>query len=292
MAERREKLCTAAEAAAQVEDGMRIAIGGFAVYQKPMALVHELIRQRRRNLTLVGAVHSIDADMLIGAGCLKRIETSYVGLEKFGLAQNYRRAAQAGALEIIHYSEMLSWDRFRADREGWPFWPCYFLGGNDTAKYNPDVKPYSCPVTGKTAFAIPAAQPDVVMLHVYAADKFGNVQMQERHLLPQYQDLAMARAAGKLIVTAEKIIDTEELLEKPHLTMIAGFKTTCVAHVPRGSHPTPTLTETLMDDLHFARYARESKTPEAFDAYLQKYVYGVRDFAEYLRLVDAERGEK
>ncbi|MHB1315955.1 MAG: CoA transferase subunit A [Christensenellales bacterium] len=287
MGERTVKLCTLEEAAKYVEDGMRLAIGGFAVYQKPMAMVHALIRAKRRNLTLVGACHSIDADMMIGAGCISRIETSYVGLEKFGLALNYRRAVQNGDIKVVHYPEVLCWDRFRADREGFPYWPVYFLGGSDIVRYNEEIIPYTCPVTGKPVHALPAAKPDVVIIHAYAADKYGNVQIQERYLIPQSQDIIMARAAKKLIVTAEKIIDTEELYKNPQRTVIASFSTTCVVHVPCGSHPTPTLSVTTTDNSHFQLYADACKTPEGFQEYLDKYVYGTKDFASYLQLAGA-----
>ena len=288
MGERTSKLCTLEEAVLHVQDGMRIAIGGFAVYQKPMAMVQELIRAKKRNLTLVGACNSIDADMLIGAGCLSRIETSYVGLEKFGLAMNYRRAVQNGDIKVVHYPEVLSWDRFRADREGFPYWPVYFLSGSDIVKYNPEIIPYTCPVTGKPVHALPAAKTDVVIIHAYAADQYGNVQIQDRYLIPQSQDILMARAAKKLIVTAEKIIDTEELYKNPQRTVIASFSTTCVVHVPCGSHPTPTLSVTTTDEKHFHLYADASKTPESFKEYLDKYIYGVKDFASYLKLTGTD----
>lgn len=150
--ERTEKLCSLEQAVSLINDGDRIAFGGFAVYQKPMAAVQQIIRAGKKDLTIVGCVHSIEADMLIGAGCVSTIETSYVGLEKYGLAANYRRALQEGRIRVVYYPEMLAWDRFRADREGMPFWPVYFLGGNDVARDNPDIKSFTCPITGKQAW--------------------------------------------------------------------------------------------------------------------------------------------
>ena len=164
MAERTSKLCTLSELVSRIPDGSRVAFGGFAVYQKPMAAVRELIRQGKKHLTIVGTVHSLDVDMLVGAGCVDCVETSYVGLERYGLAPNFRRAVQDGRIKLVSYPEMLAWDRFRADREGWPFWPCYSLGGNDVILNNPDIKEYTCPVTGRRAWALPAAKPDVVVI--------------------------------------------------------------------------------------------------------------------------------
>lgn len=289
MSERTVKLCSVEQAASLVSDGDRVAFGGFAIYQKPMAAVQELIRAGRKDLTIVGCVNSIEADMLIGAGCVSTIETSYVGLEKYGLAKNYRRFLQEGKLRVVHYPEMLAWDRFRADREGMPFWPVYFLGGNDVLKDNPDIVPFTCPVTGKQAWAVPAAAPDVVVIHAYQGDRYGNVQIQERSMLPQYLNIDMARACRKLIVTVEKIVETEEIRKNPHLTLIPAFRTAAISHVPFGSHPTSTLSATQEDDRHFQEYLSASSDEQSFGAYLDRYVRNTKDFKDYLALIGASR---
>lgn len=285
--ERSEKLCTLEQAVSLVSDGARIAFGGFAVYQKPMAAVQQIIRAGKKDLTIVGCVHSIEADMLIGAGCVSTIETSYVGLEKFGLAQNYRRAVQEGRVRVVYYPEMLAWDRFRADREGMPFWPVYFLGGNDVARDNPEIKPFICPVTGKQAWAVPAARPDVVVIHAWRADKYGNVQIQERSMLPQYLNVDMARACRNLIVTVEEIVDTEVIKQTPQLTLIPAFRVAAVCHVPHGSHPTATVACTEEDAAHFETYVAASDSTEHFNAYLDEYIRGTRDFSAYLDKIGA-----
>ncbi len=291
MEKRKSKLCSLADAVSHISDGDRVAFGGFAVYQKPMAAVQEMIRQGKRDLTIVGCVNSIEADMLIGAGCVSAIETSYVGLEKFGLALNYRRACQSGALKVVHYPEMLAWDRFRADREGMPFWPVYYMAGNDITKDTKEIIPFTCPVTGKQAWAIPAAHPDVVVIHAYKGDIYGNVQMQERTMLPQYLNVDMARSCKKLIVTVEQIVETEEIKKQPHLTLIPAFRTTAICHVPYGSHPTPTLLCTKEDSVHFEEYVKASADDESFRRYIDRYVTGTKDFNEYLELIGSRQLE-
>ena len=283
--ERTEKLCTLDQAVSLIHDGDRIAFGGFAVYQKPMAAVQQIIRAGKRNLTIVGCVHSIEADMLIGAGCVSTIETSYVGLEKYGLAMNYRRALQEGRIRVVHYPEMLAWDRFRADREGMPFWPVYFLGGNDVARDNPEIKTFTCPITGKQAWAVPAAKPDAVVIHAWRADKYGNVQIQERSMLPQYLNVDMACACRNLIVTVEEIVDTEVIKQSPQLTLIPAFRTAAVCLVPHGSHPTATVACTEEDGSHFETYVAASDSSEHFDAYLDEYIRGTKDFSAYLEKI-------
>ena len=291
MNQREEKLCTIEQAVKLIGDGMRIGFGGFVLYQKPMAIVQELIRSGKKNLTLVGSTHALDADMLIGAGCLSKIETSYVGLEKFGLAKNFRRAMENGRLKTVYYPELMAVDRFRANREGLDFWPVNSLGGSDIVKHNPDIVPFECPITGRPLWAIPAANIDVGIIHAHAADKYGNVQIQERHTLPQSTNTTIAFSSKTLIVTAEKIVDTSEIRENPHLTVIPSYKTTCVVHVPNGSHPTPTLSVTKMDDEFIKKYVEASKTEETFHRFLDQYIFSTKNFEEYLNLVGMQQIE-
>lgn len=285
--ERTSKLVSLAQAAANIHDGDRIAIGGFAVYQKPMALVREIVRQKKKDLTIVGIVNSLDADLLIGAGCVRKIETSYVGLEKYGLAPNYRRAVQNGEIEVDYYPEMLSWDRFRADREGWPYWPVYYLGGADIVLRNKNIIEYKCPVTGKPVWAMPAAKPDAVIVHAYQGDRYGNLQLPERHLLPQIQDADLVRSCRNVIATVEKIVDTEEIKKNPQRTFSLSFRNTCIVEAPFGSHPTATLLATKEDEMHFREYVAAAKSKETFDEYLKKYIYTTEE--DYLDQIGKKR---
>ncbi len=289
MAERKSKLCSVSDLAEQIPDGARVAFGGFAVYQKPMAVVREIARQRKRHLTIVGTVHSMDADMLIGAGCVDRIETSYVGLEKYGLAPNYRRAVQNGKVTVAHYPEMLAWDRFRADREGWPYWPCYSLGGCEGVLETLDIIEYHCPVSGRRVWALPAAQPDVVVIHGYRGDCYGNIQLQQHSMLPQSMDVEIARACGTVLASVENLVKNDAVRQEPQFTLIPAFKTQAVAYAPFGSHPLSTLSAVREDELHFSIYVEAAKSEETFRAYLEKYVYGTKDEEEYGQLIGSER---
>lgn len=289
MKQRKEKIYDMDEAMKFISDGMRIAFGGFVLYQKPMAIVHELIRLKRKNLTVVGPANSIDVDMLVGANCLSQVETSYVGLEKFGLARNYRRAMELGNINTTFYPELIAWDRFRASREGLAFWPVNSLGGSDIANLNPDIIPFSCPITEKQLWAVPAANIDVGIIHAHAADKYGNVQIQEKHMLPQGFNVALARACKTLIVTVEKVIDNKEIRENPQLTMIPAFKTTCVVKVPNGSHPTPTLHYTKMDEEFLEEYVKASADDKKFEEFLNEYIYNTNNFNHYLNVTGFNR---
>jgi glutaconate CoA-transferase, subunit A len=287
--ERTSKLTSLPEACRLVRDGTRLALGGFAVYQHPIAFAHELVRQGRRDLTLVGVVNGIEADLLIGAGCVTAIETSYVGLEKHGLARNFRRFAEQGRLEVVDYPELLSWDRFRASQENLPFWPASFLGGNDVVRFNPKIKPFACPLTGRPMHAVPPADPDVVVIHALMADAYGNVLIPSRRLIPQSHDITLARSCDTVIVTAERIVETETIKRHPHLNEIPSFRTTCVVHLPFGAHPTVMVGLYRGDDAHMREYLEASASDDAFAAYLERYVHGPADHQAYLERVGLAR---
>ena len=289
MTERQSKVKTLAEAAGMVNDGDRLAIGGFVVYQKPMAFLAELIRQKRRDLTVVGITNSLDVDMLAGAGALRRVETSYVGLEKHGLAPNFRRGAESGALQVVDYPEILSMERFRASQENFPFWPCYYLGGNDVARRNPDIKAMDCPVSGQPMFAVPPAAADVTVIHAIMGDKFGNVLVPARRLTPQSLDITLARACDKVIVTVEKIVDSTVLQKVPHMVEIPAYRTAAIVEAPFGAYPTAMASMYEEDEVHVEEYAHAARTPESFEGYLRDYVHGCRDHLAFLEKIGIGR---
>ncbi|WP_158782379.1 CoA transferase subunit A [Pantoea sp. BAV 3049] len=265
---RRAKLTSLAEAAQTIQERQRLALGGFAIYQRPMAFTYELVRQKKNNLTLVGIVNAIEADLLIGAGAVSRIETSYVGLEKYGLARNFRRAVEAGELEVVDYPELLAWDRFRASQEGLPFWPCTFLGGSGIVKYNQDIKPFTCPVTGRQMWAVPPAAPDVVVVHAPIGDEYGNVAIHARKMLPQSVDITLTRACDTVIVTVEKIVTSQELKKQPHLVEIPAFRTSHIVEAPFGAYPTAVPGIYDADEDALAEYVTASSTVEGFADWL------------------------
>ena len=283
MTARRSKVVDLPEAAALVRDGSRLAIGGFSVYQHPMAFLYELIRQGRRDLTIVGMSNGNDIDLLCGAGCVSRVETSYVGLERNGLAPNYRRAVENGTVKVVEYSEVLSQERFRASQENFGFWPVYYLGGNGILDNNPDIKAMACPLTGRPMHAVPPAAPDVAVIHALMADEFGNVLVPMRgRLTPQSLDIAIARSCSTVVVTVEKIVDNATLRRHPHLVELPSYKTTAIVEAPYGAHPTAMAGAYAEDEGHMDAYALAGKDPASFDASLQKYVHGLPDHLDYL----------
>ena len=157
---------------------------------------------------------------------------------------------------MVDYPELLSWDRFRASEANMTFLPARFLGGSDIAARNPAIVPFDCPLTGRRLWAVPPADPDVVVVHALAADAYGNVLYPERRLLPQSLDITLSRSCDTVIVTAERIVSNAEVRRNAHLTEIASYRTTHVVEAPWGAHPCPVLGFSKIDDEAFRVHAR------------------------------------
>ena len=288
MPELKEKLCSLSEAAALIKDGARVALGGMGVHNHPMAFIYELIRKKVKDLTLVGHVSSIDVDILVGAGCVRRVEISYVGMEEFGLAPNYRRAVEKGEIELVEYSEPVAFERFQCSARGQSFFPTREMIGTDIPKYNPDIKEIVSPYDGKLCHLVPPANPDWVVLHAPMGDRYGNVLFFENRQLPENLDLVASRATRNVIVTVEEIVGRNKVMRLPHLNLIPRFRTVAIVEAPYGAHPTSCLQVYEHDRKHLRMYTEMARNPDEFKKYLDNYVYGVKTHQEYLNLIGVE----
>jgi glutaconate CoA-transferase subunit A len=283
-----EKLCSLTEAAGLINDGTRITFGGMSVHNHPMAFIYELIRKGVRDLEIVGHVSADDVDILVGAGCVRRIEISYVGLEEFGLAPNFRRAVERGEIELAEYSEPVSFERFRCSARGQSFFPTHEMLGTDLPRYNPDIKEMVSPFDGRICHIVPAAEPEWVVLHAPMGDKYGNVLFFQNRQLPEDLDLIASRASRNVIVTVEEIVDRNKVIRLSHLNLIPRFRTTAIVEVPYGAHPSSCLQVYDNDREHLRMYAQMARTPDDFKKYMDKYVYGVKSHMDYLELIGIE----
>jgi glutaconate CoA-transferase, subunit A len=286
---RQSKVVSLSEAAELVPDGARVAFGGLSIYQHPMAFVREVARLERRDLTVVGTLNGPDVDLLAGAGCLARVETSYVGLEQFGLARNFRRLVEAGEVEVVDYSEVLAFDRFRASQDGLSFVAASYLEGTDVLARNPEARELVCPLTGRRYHAFPPADPDVVVLHAAVADEYGNALMPRRRTLEHGLDIILSRACETLILTVERVVSNAFVRSHPELNEVPSFRTTCVVESPFGAHPCSMPGYYDVDDLHFAEYVEAATSQKSFDRYLDRYVRGVDDHIGYLEQIGLRR---
>jgi acyl CoA:acetate/3-ketoacid CoA transferase alpha subunit len=262
-----------------VHDGDYVAIGGFGHIRVPMAVIYEIARQRRRELAVAGKTAVHDIDVLIGAGCVTKVECAYsFGHELRGLSPAGRRAVESGVVQVAAETSngAFQW-RFLAGMMGIPFIPVRNLLGTDTLTKS-SAKVIRDPWSGKPITLVPAAYPDVALLHVPRCDRYGNAQIDGIPI----EDLELSRAARRVVVSTEEIIDEDEIRRQPRLTAIPFYVVDAVCEVPFGAHPAQMPYQYFFDEAHITEWLAAGKTEEGTMAYLDKYVYGVADFEEYL----------
>ncbi len=273
--------------ARDVENGMSIAMGCGLESLIPFAASHEIIRQRKTDLTLICPISDIQFDQLIGAGCARKLIAAWVGNVAAGLGHNYRRAAEAGIprpIEIEEHSNFTIGLGLQAAASGLPFLPTKTVKGSDFAN-GEQFERVSCPFTGEELLAVRAIRPDVAVLHVQRADKEGNA-----HVWGNFGVMREAAlAAKKVILTCEEIVDHEVILSDPNRTVIPGFVVSSVVHEPSGSHPSPTQGYSRRDDDFYFEYHKATRTREGFEQWLQTYVLGVQVHRAFLNLLGSER---
>jgi len=269
-----------------LRDGDYIAFGGFGHIRIPMALIYEIIRQGKKDLVMACKTAVHDSDLLIASGCVKKVEVAYAfGHELRGLSPASRRKAERGEVEVV--SEWSNWAfqlRFKAAAMGLPWLPTRVMLGSDTLRKS-SAKVIEDPYTGKPICLIPACYPDFVAIHVHRADIYGNAQIDGILV----EDFELARAAKRLIITTEKIVDHEEIRREPWRTSIPYFLVDAVVEVPYCSHPCNMPYLYYFDEEHISEWLRLSKTDDGVREYLDKYVYGVEDFDEYLDLIGGQK---
>lgn len=285
----KSKLVTVAEAAALVEPGSTLVVGGALLRRQPMALVHELVRRRVRDLDLVTWASSLATDMLVGAGCVRSWEGIYVGLWWYGLAPSFRRAVQDGTLTVTDHSESYMTARFRAAAMGLPFLPVQPIRGTGMSERD-DVADVTCPFTGTELHAVAAVKADCTVLHGYVGDEYGNVAWPV-HRDSDDVDLIMAAGASTLVVSVEKIVPHEVITQHPNLTYIPHVKVDAICEAPFGAFPGSCDTAYDEDAAELEAWARAGRDPEAFRAYLEDVVLGTPDHASFVERLGQARTE-
>ena len=276
--------------AADVQDGMSVAMGCGMESLIPFAASHEIIRQKRRNLTLIAPISDMQFDQLIGASCVKKIVASWVGNVAAGLGHNYRRAAEAGIpqpIEIEEHSNFTISLGLQAAAAGLPFLPTRTVKGSDF-RSGSQFASVRCPFTDEALLAVRAIRPDVAILHVQRADKQGNA-----HAWGNFGVMREAAfAAKKVILTCEEIVEHDVILSDPNRNVIPEFLVSSVIHQPFGSHPSPTQGYARRDDNFYFEYHKATRSREGFEQWLQKWVLGTKDHREFLDLLGKERVEQ
>lgn len=282
-----DKRTTVAQAIRKyVPDGSLVAVGGFGHIRIPMALIYELVRQHRRDLTLIGKTAVHDIDILIGGGCVSRVEVAYAfGHELRGLSPCGRRAVESGEVKVTGEISNAGFQwRFLAAAMGVPFMPTRTMLGTDTIKHS-SARVIEDPWSGKPIGLVPACYPDVALFHVHRCDQYGNAQIDGIMV----EDFELARAARRLIITTEEIIEHEEIQRQPWRTLIPFYLVDAVIEVPFGAHPTEMPVTYYFDEEHIAHWLEVSKTPEGTREYFEEFVFDLPDFNAYLEKVGGIR---
>jgi len=275
----RDKRMTEKEAVDRfVPDGCYLAVGGFGANRIPTAVVHEILRARRKNLGFFGHTSTHDFQLLCAGRCFDRVDVAYiVGLEARGLSPNARRYMESGAVQVCEWTNYALAARLKAAAEGVSFAVIRSMLGTDTLRMS-GAKVIACPFTGKRFAAVPAVWPDVAVIHVHAADIYGNCQIRGISIA----DLELARAARHLIITAERLVDNAAIRATPTKTVIPFYLVDAVIEVPFGSYPGNMPYLYFSDEQHLAEWLSAEKDPAGFERFLDHYIYGVSCFEEYL----------
>jgi len=292
------KLIDLKSAAALVPDGATISIGGFTTQRHPMAFVYELIRLGRRNLYLFGHSPGGDWDILIGAGCVKRVELAYEADEAFNtVGPRWRSAVERGEIEWEDYSNFSMVARFTAGAMGIPFMPVRSLLGSDLVRQealtpeqraaDPRTPTRKLHVMGSPfnpsdrVVLVPAIHTEFAVLHVQKATAQGTVRIEGQ----TFADPQQALCADTVIVTAEEIVEEDVLRREPERNQIPFFAVHHVCRVPYGSHPYAVFNYYDYDPLQLKEYHESARDDASYRRYLDKYVYAVKDHEAYLDAV-------
>ncbi len=266
-------------------DGDYFAMGGFGHIRVSMNAIYEMIRQKRRNLIMAGKTSVHDVDILIGGGVVDRIDCAYAhGHELRGLSPCGRRATESGRVKIVGElsNAAFQW-RFKAAAMGLPWYPARVMMGTDTFRYS-SAMIVEDPFTRSPITLLPACYPDFAFIHVHRCDRYGNCQIDGTTI----EDVDLARAAKRLIITTEEIVDDDVITSEPGRTVIPHFIVDAVVESPNGSHPGNMPSLYYSDEAHMAEWLSLSRSDEGVKEYMDKYVYGVEDYDEYLGLIGGE----
>lgn len=282
-----DKVTTVTEAVSRlVRDGDYLAIGGFGADRLPVAIVHEILRQKKQGLRFAGHTATHDFQLLCagnqtGRGkTLAAVDVAYVvGLEARGLSPHGRRVLESGEVVMTEWSNYALAVRLKAAAMGLPFLPARSMLGTDTFHMSAG-KVIECPFTGEKLAALPALYPDVAAIHVHEADRHGNCRIRGTTVA----DVELARAAQRLIITCERLIPSDDIRSDPTRTVIPFFCVDAVCEVPYGSYPGNMPYEYFSDEDHLRQWLEVEKDMEPYQAFLQKHIYGVCDFNEYLHV--------
>ncbi len=265
--------------ARHVHDGDTVVIEGFT-HLICFAAGHEIIRQRRRDLTLARLTPDLIYDQMIAAGCARKLVFSWAGNPGVGSLHAFRRAVEGKAtrLELEEYSHFGMVARFQAGAARLPFWPLRDYNGTDLPVVNPMIRTVACPYTDEQLATVPALNPDVTIVHAQRADRDGNTQIWG--LVGVQKEAAFA--SKRVIVVVEELVDTTVIRADPNRTIIPGIAVSAVVVEPWGAHPSYAQGYYDRDNDFYVAWEAISRDERKLAGWLDAHVYGVPDRAGYL----------
>ena len=269
-----------------VHDGMAVAIEGFTAFIC-FAAGHEIIRQRRRDLTLIRMTPDLIYDQMVAAGVARRLVFSYLGNPGVGPLYCIRRAVEQGIpapLELEEDSHYGMVGRYIAGATRLPFFPLHSYLGSDLPRANQRIRFVTSPYDGEQVAVVPPLNPDVAIIHAQRADAQGNTQLWG--LLGVQKEVAFA--ARTVIVVVEEIVNESVIRADPNRTLIPGLIVDAVVHEPYGAHPSYAQGYYDRDNAFYLAWEAISRDQARTEAWLDEWVYGVADRAEYVRKLGAE----
>ena len=283
----RDKRVSLADAAALVEDGDVVAVGGCLYSRTPMAVLREVLKRRPSDVTITRNLTSFEAELFIVAGSSRAVITSWMGIGlPWGISPILRRYVESGALRFEEWSHLALGLRFRAAAMGIPFLPTLSMLGSDLMRTS-GAQTMDCPYTGETLCLVPALFPDVTIVHVHRADRFGNGQIDGY----SHMDADMAAAGGTVIMSAEMIVEPDEIRARRGETDIPFFAVDAVVEAPFGAHPNECFGLYDADMEHISGYAEAVRRDgdQAVKDYIDRHVFGPSSLEEYLDGAGRER---
>jgi glutaconate CoA-transferase subunit A len=286
---RRQVLVGEEDAVAGIKSGDTIIVGGFGTVNHPMCIIRALVRRKVKDLTVIGAATAgLEIDLLIGAGCVRKVIAGYIGAELHApIGHCFRRAAEKGEIEVYETTEYLLYSQLEAAARGLGFMPWRGGVGTSIPELNADYVPFNDPIHGEPYLAVPALHADWAILHVGQADVFGNGQ----HGGARFGDRLLSRAAERVILTAERIVPNSEIRRNPWATSVAYADV--VVEAPYGAHPFASHGFYVEDEEAIAEYVAASVSYRkgdmgAWNGYLEKRVTGPATHKAYLATLRAD----
>lgn len=261
------KQMTIDEAAAMIESGTTLSLGGLTLYRRPMAFVKALLKRHQEtghptDLTLLTFTASLESDLLVGTGMISSVRSCYFGLEIFGLAPMFTHNANLGLIEVIEETEASLAFGLRAQMSGIGFMPGRGWIGTDLPRLRPDVKKIIDPYTNEELMAFPAILPDYAVIHALRADQEGNAQIGDNKGI----DLELALTARTVIITVEEIVD--ELKKADIVAPLVD----CLVLAYQGAKPTSCHPLYALDGEQILAYTDQVSDPASFQQYISSWI--------------------